>query len=556
MKTFEVLAHTLRARGVDVIFHITGAPNIDLTVECQKLGISLVGVRHEQAAVAMAFAYARVRGRPGVCLAPAGPGAANMIPGAIHALEEQTPVILLAGSSPLKNRGSGAFQELDQVSLFKPAVKAAFQLAEPADTVALMDECWAVANEPCQGPTYLDLPGDILYRPVPSTIGVSSYEDNSGDSCAPLDTEIDAIVDCLCKAERPLIISGSGLLWSKGAAAIEELVSISGIPFYTTPQSRGVISEDHPLAFLGARGQAFGEADVVLSVGTRSNFVVGHFEPPRWADNLKVCMVNLDEKEIAKTRPVVGIRADARLTLEALNRRLVERPLDRRLFASWIERLADKDSRAKEKLHLARKNDAYPIHPMRLMAEISEVMDHDAVLIEDGHDTIGFCRHSLKTHKPGHRMNPGTQGNVGLGVPFGVGAKAAAPDKQVIVVCGDSAFGWNGMEISTACLYNLPILVVICNNGGITAKPLPNSDGLLMPGQDLGMQNFQVIAEAFGGYGERVDQAKDIGPALRRALASGKPAIVNVIVDEYVASATNAGFAEVLSEAYTKGKKS
>jgi thiamine pyrophosphate-dependent acetolactate synthase large subunit-like protein len=187
------------------------------------------------------------------------------------------------------------------------------------------------------------------------------------------------------------------------------------------------------------------------------------------------------------------------------------------------------------------------------MAEIAAVLDDDAVLIEDGHDTLGFCRHSLKSHRPGHRINPGTMGNVGLGVPFAIGAKAARPDTQVVVVSGDSAFGWNGLEIDTACRHNLPILCVIVNNGGITARPRDPAG--MMPGQDLGTPDYQMIATAFGGYGERVERVDDIAPALRRALASGLPAIVNVIVDPYVASATHLGFAGVMSASYGEGKK-
>lgn len=562
MKTaYELLASTLKARGVDVIFHITGAPNIHLTIECEKRGISLVGVRHEQAATAMAFAYARLRGKPGICLAPAGPGAANMVAGAVHAKEEQTPIIVLGGSSPLAARGSGSFQEMDQMALFKPAVKAAFQLTDPADIVTLFDRCWATASEPCQGPAYLDLPGDILYSPVPDFDAIPPSKEEPSNLTPPLASSVDALLDCLADAERPLIVSGSGLLWSKGASALEELVDRTGVPFYTTPQSRGVIAEDHPLAFLGARTQAFREADMVLSVGTRSNFIVGQFRPPRWGNDVRLCMINLDEKEIARSRPAVGIRADARVALEALSRRLVDRPIESSRFAPWIQRLAVKDRDAKQKLQDAAGNNAFPIHPTRLMAEIAAAIDRDAIIIEDGHDTIGFCRHSLRSNRPGYRMNPGTQGNVGLGVAFGVGAKAAAPDRQVVVVSGDSAFGWNGMEFHTACHHNLPIVVVICNNGGITAKPAldgSNDYGFQepMPGQDLGIQNYQLIAEAFGGYGERVDRAEDIGPALGRALTAGRPAIVNVIVDEYAASATHMGFAGVLSESYTDAKRS
>ncbi|MBU6266584.1 MAG: thiamine pyrophosphate-binding protein [Sphingomonadales bacterium] len=549
----RLLAQALHARGVRTLFHITGAPNIQLTRECEALGIQLIGTRHEIAAAGMALAHARVTGRPAVALAPAGPGAVNMIPTAVHAVAEETPLILLGGSSPLATRGTGSFQELDQVRLFAPAVKATLQLTRPEDAAALLDEALALATSPRQGPVYLDLPGDVLNAPVPETLAPGPDPRTTASPPAPSPDGIDAILDALARAERPVIVGGSGLIWAHAGPALAAFVAATGVPFYTTPQGRGVVSEDHPLALLGARTQAFKEADFALSLGTRSNFIIGHLTPPRWAEGLSVAMVNLDPDELARTNPAIAVPCDARVTLEALNARLAQRPIDRARFAPWLARLSAKDAAANAKAQAAAANDAYPIHPLRLMAEIAKVLDEDAILIEDGHDTLGFCRHMLKTHRPGHRLNPGTMGNVGLGVPFAIGAKAAKPETQVVVVSGDSAFGWNGLEIDTACRHALPILCVIVNNAGITARG--HDPATMMPGQHLGTPDYQQVATAFGGHGERVERAADIAPAIARAIASGKPAIVNVIVDPHVASATHLGFAGVMSSSYGEGKQ-
>ena len=549
----RLLALALKAHGVTTVFHITGAPNIQLTRECEALGIALVGARHEIAAAGMAFAHARVTGRPAVCLAPAGPGAVNMIPTAVHAVAEETPIILLGGSSPLATRGSGSFQELDQVRLFAPCVKHTLQLTLPEDAARLFDEALAIATAPRQGPVYIDLPGDVLNAAIMGDVVPDIARLPATTPAPPAPALVDAVLDALAAADRPVIVSGSGVIWSGAGAAMAAFVTQAGVPFYTTPQGRGVISENHPLALLGARTLAFREADFVLSLGTRSNFIIGHLAPPRWAEGLTIAMVNLDSDELARTGPAIALPHDARVTLEALAARLSERPLDQARIAPWLARLGEKDAAATAKSQTAASNDAYPIHPLRLMAEIAKVLEDDAVLIEDGHDTLGFSRHSLKSHRPGHRINPGTMGNVGLGVPFAIGAKAARPDTQVVVVSGDSAFGWNGLEIDTACRHDLPILCVIVNNGGITARPRDPAG--MMPGQDLGTPDYQQVATAFGGHGERVERAEDIAPALRRALASGLPAIVNVIVDPYVASATHLGFAGVMSASYGEGNK-
>lgn len=549
----ELLARTMKARGISTIFHITGAPNIQLTRECEQLGIRLIGVRHEIAAAGMAFAHARVTGRPAVCLAPAGPGAINMIPSAVHAMAEETPVVMLGGSSPLRTRGTGGFQELDQVSLFAPAVKKAMQLTEPAQIGRMFDEALALASSPKQGAVYLDLPGDLLGEEVAAfgEIGPSAFATAEPDPPPP--ELVDAILGALAASRRPLIVSGSGVIWSAAGAAMEEFVNLSGVPFFTTPQGRGVVSEDHELALLGARSMAFREADFVLSLGTRSNFIIGHLKPPRWSEELKVAMVNLDPAELAKTQPAVAVQHDVGATLAALNSRLREREPGKARLVPWIERLRGRHEIGLARMAAMELDDSTPIHPLRLMCEVAKVLEKDAILVEDGHDTLGFCRHSLKSHVPGHRINPGTMGNVGLGVPFAIGAKAAKPDTQVVVVSGDSAFGWNGIEIDTACRHDLPIICVIVNNGGITARP--SNPEAMMPGQDLGTPDYQMVATAFGGHGERVEKAEDIAPALRRAIASGLPAIINVIVDPYIASATNLGFAGVMSQSYGGGKE-
>jgi thiamine pyrophosphate-dependent acetolactate synthase large subunit-like protein len=544
----------MHARGVTTIYHITGAPNIDLTRECEKVGIQLIGVRHEIAGAGMAFAHARVTGRPAVCLAPAGPGALNMIPTAVHAMAEETPVIMLGGSSPLQMRGTGGFQEVDQAKLFAPAVKQTLQLTKAEDIGRLFDEAWAVATAPKQGAVYADLPGDVLGDAVPEFTDIGPSEFALPAPEAPPADVIDRILDALAASQRPLIISGSGIIWSHAGPAMEEFVNLSGIPFFTTPQGRGVINEDHELALLGARSLAFREADFALSLGTRSNFIIGFLKPPRWAPDLTVAMVNLDADELAKTRPAIPVQYDAKATLEALSARLRERPADKARLAPWLDRLAEKDASSHARQAEMETNDSHPIHPLRLMSEIAKILDKDGILIEDGHETLGFCRHSLKSYQPGHRINPGTLGNVGLGVPFAVGAKAAKPDKQVVVVTGDSAFGWNGIEIDTACRHNLPILCIIVNNAGISSRR--RNPKTWMPGQHLGTPDYQMLATAFGGYGERVETADEIAPALRRAIDSGLPAIVNVIVDPHVASATDLGFAGVMSQVYsTKDKE-
>ena len=543
----RILAEALQREGVQVVFHLTGAPNIELTAHCERLGMRLYTVRHEQAAAAAAKGYARVSGRPGVCLAPAGPAVANMLPGIADAFHEQVPLIALGGSSPLNQRGHGAFQEMDQVALVAPAAKATFQATRPEQLPRLLRDAFRVASAVAPGPAYLDLPGDVLAgkleadrvqhppRPAPPSRP-------RADPAA-----VERAVERLARARRPLVVTGSGILWSGAGEALRAFIDATGIPFFTTPQGRGAVPEDHPRSFPAARTLAFREADVVLAVGTRANFIVSYFMPPRWSPDLELLAVNLDESELGSSRPpAVGMLADARAALEQFAEAARGR-FDAGSETPWIERLRRKTAESDERQREAMQSGARPIHPLRLMAEIRSWLDRDAVLVEDGHDTLGFCRHTLHTHVLGHRMNPGVLGNVGVGVPVALGAKAARPDTQVVLVSGDSAFGWNGMEMASCCLQNLPIVVVVLNNAGITAR---SREAPMMPGQDLGHVDYQKVCEAFGGHGERVEDPAEIRPALERAMASGRPSVVNVIVDPFVPSATHVGFAGVMSESY------
>ena len=400
----KLLARTMKARGIETVFHITGAPNIQLTAGMREAGHRAGGCSPRDAAAGMAFAHARVTGHPAVCLAPAGPGAVNMIPTAVHAAAEECPLIMLGGASPLSTRGTGSFQELDQVVLFAPAVKQTLQLTRPGERAACLTRRWPWRPRRARAQVYLDLPGDVLggmsEEDVPVGPAVSAQA-----ATPPTAAQVDAILDAFAAAQRPLIVSGSGIIWAAASAAMEDFVNLTGVPFFTTPQGRGVISEDHGLALLGARTLAFREADFVLSLGTRSNFIIGHLKPPRWAEGVTVAMVNLDGDELAKTAPTIAVRRDAGLVLEALNERLQQRPADKARLAPWIERLRQKDAAASAKMLAMASNDAQPIHPLRLMAEIAKVLDKDSIVIEDGHDTLGFCRHSLKSHRPGHRIN-------------------------------------------------------------------------------------------------------------------------------------------------------
>jgi thiamine pyrophosphate-dependent acetolactate synthase large subunit-like protein len=530
----DLVVQTLKNEGVDTVFYLTGGPMSDVAGLCLEMQFKSIDVRHEQAAAMMAHAYSRLTGKPGICFAASGPGTTNLLTGIGNSFLDATPVVALGGSSPLTQNSRGAFQEMDQVSIFKPVTKWTERVTDTRRIPELISKAIRMATQGQQGPVYLDLPGDILYTQV--ELDEVHFPRNLSKQPRPSgDPElIEEAIALLKQAKRPLILTGSGILWSDAAAALQAFVDLTGIPFYTTPQGRGVIPEDHPLSFLGARSKAFKEADVVLVVGTRLNFIVGFGLPPRWAEDVKIIQVDIHREELGRNRTIdVGIVGDACRVLEQLTaaaRTAFPKPID----LPWIDALRQSSRQNEEKAEALLNTDAIPIHPLRLCKEVRDFMDRDAILVVDGHEILNYARQSIPTHTPGHRINAGANGCMGVAVPYGLGAKMAKPDKQVIVLSGDGSFGMNGMEMDTAVRHNMPILVVVSNNGGWAAM-----GG--MAGRDLGFTRYDKLSEVLGCHGEYVEKPEEIRPALERANAAvqaGQPAVVNVITDPRARSQT------------------
>jgi thiamine pyrophosphate-dependent acetolactate synthase large subunit-like protein len=522
----ELVAQALKRLEVECFFFIMGAPMMQAEKACLDIGIRGVDVRHEQAAAMMAHAYARLRNQVGVCMACSGPGALNLGTGLANALVDCAPVVALGGSSPVKEYGIGAFQEFDQLAAMKPLTKWSERVYETRRIPELIATAFRVALSGKPGPVYLDLPGDVLFASIDEADVVWPAPLGERPRPAADPTQIAAAVALLEGAERPVIISGSGVLWSGAAATLERFVEHTGIPFYTTPQGRGVVPEDHRCAFPNARSAALREADVVLVVGTRLNYVFGHGKPPRFAKDVKLVRIDVDPGEIAATPQVkLGICADARVALE----QLLAAGLGRDRYTAWTTRLATIEAEKAPAAELALATDQMPIHPLRLCRELRDFLPRDAILCVDGQEILNYGRQTIPTHTPGHRLNSGPFGIMGVGLPFGLGAKAAKPDKLVVVLHGDGSFGLNGLELDTAVRHNLPVLTVISLNGGWTADPKGEK-----PGRDLGYTRFDEMAKALGCHGEYVERPEDIRPALDRAAAAvtrGQPALVNVVTD-------------------------
>jgi len=532
----ELLAKSLKAQGMDTLFYLMGGPMLETESACIKLGVRAIDSRHEQGASMMAHAYSRLTRRPGVCMASSGPGTINMATGVANAFVDAAPLIAVGGTSPRIFFGMDAFQEVDQLSLYKPITKWATRILDAKRIPDVVATAFRQATSGRPGPVFLDLPGDVLGEVVEeSSVPMPAHWRPAprahGDPAA-----ITEAIALLSRAERPLLIAGSGVWWSDAGAALQSFVETAGIPFYTTPLSRGAIPEDHELAFLFARARAFAEADVILNVGTRFNYVIQFGRPPRWAADVKVIQVDVDPIELGHNRPAdVPIFGDARAVLQQLTAE-AKGKLDKGRYRTWVDRLKSIDAEKGLESEKAMSDDKVPIHPLRLCKEVRDFLRRDAILVVDGQEILNFGRQSIPTFTAGHRLNSGPFGCMGVGLPFGIGAKVACPDTQVVVLHGDGSYGINGTEIDTAVRHKIPVLVVISNNGGWTADPKQDK-----PGRNLGYTRYDKVAIDYGAHGEFVEKPHEIRAALERAYASRRPAVVNVVTD-YTARATTVRF--------------
>ena len=539
----EILAKALKREGVDELFFLMGGPMLAAESASIKEGIRCIDVRHEQAAAMMAQAYSRLQQRPGVCMAASGPATINLSTGLANALIDCCPVVALGGASPILGNGKQVFQEIDQMEIMSGCVKYAARVHDAHRIPELLNTAMQRAMSGKPGPVYLDLPGDVLYQMVDEEKVNWALSGRSilGSRPPANEDQIETLVQALSKAERPVILSGSGIIWSQAWEELHALVDATGIPFYTTPQGRGVVPEDHECCFPAARSTAFRDADLIVVLGTRLNYIVAHLAAPRFSADATIARIDIDVDEIAESprKLDIPIVADAKTALGQLNK-AIEGRIDPSQYELWRNSLAENEASKRSAPGSNSLSDAVPIHPLRLCEEVKNFMNRDAVLVVDGQEILNYGRQSMPTYAPGHRLNSGPFGTMGVGLPFGLGAKVAKPDTQVIVVHGDGSFGLNSMELDTAVRHNIPLLVVISLNGGWTADPDKDK-----PGRDLGYTRYDQMAEALGCYSEYVEEPGEIQSALVRAQAKvdeGMVAVVNVKTDP-AARATTQRFA-------------
>ncbi len=531
-----LISRTLKEEGADALFYVMGGPDFDIVMSAEDLGIRSIDFRHEQAAAFAAHAYARVTGKPGICTAASGPGTLNLLTGIYTASIDCAPMVVVGGAGPVHEISRGAFQEVDQVSILKPLCKYWHQTTQAARYPEIVSTAYRQATTGRPGPVYVDCGADVLYEMVEEEKAIKPARAAKRSRPHADPGIVKEAIEVLVKAERPIIVAGGGAFFSGAAPELEQFVDITNIPFYTAPMSRGLVPEDHLVSFQAARSTAMKEADAVLVVGTRLNWMLQYGS--RFSRDAKIIQIDIEPAEIGHNRSIdLGIVGDAKAVMGQMvaEAQTQESKFAGALESPWITHLQEDDERRTADMAPTLNSDQRPIHPLRLCKEIREFLPREAILSVDGNEILHMGRQSIPTYMPGHRLNAGVTGTMGVGLPYGLGAQVAKPGNPVLVLHGDGSMGLNAMEIDTAVRHNLPVVCVISNNAGWTAR----SDRR-KPGRELGFTNFDGMANALGAYGEKVEDPAEIKPALDRAFSSGKPAVINVIVEPTAAGVSRA----------------
>jgi len=528
----ELVVQVLVQHGVRHLFTLCGGHILPIYDACLKHGIAIVDVRHEQAAAHAADAYARLTRNLGVAAVVPGPGVTDAVTGVANAFAARSPMLLVGGASPRALKGMGALQEMEQVALFAPITKGAWAVPETRLIPEYLGTAIRTARSGRPGPVFVEIAVDLLMGTV-DAVAAPIVACDATPLPGPAPSDVERATELLARAERPVVIAGSGVYWDRAWGALAAFAQRAAVPVFMNGMGRGCLSADHAFAFQLARGLALREADLVLVLGTPLDFRLGYGQAPVWAEGARLVLADADGSEFGKNRPAdVGIAADVRLTLEGLAQ-AVPAGGDART-AAWRRRLRDKETAERAKLAVLAASDQAPISHYRLAAELAAVMDERTCLVGDGGDVVTCASKLVPLSRPAQWLDPGPLGVLGVGPPFALAAKLLHPDERVILLSGDGTFGLNGMELETAVRFDLPLTCVVGNDGGwgmirTIQEAFYGRERLVAT--SLPFTRYDWVVEALGGTGETIEDPRRLRPALERALTSGQVCCLNVILD-------------------------
>ena len=531
-----LMARSLKQQGIDHLFGVVGFPVGPIAAAAQEEGINYVGMRNEQAASYAAQAYGYMTGRPGACITVTGPGVVHGLAGLANAQQNCWPMILIGGASETYRGGMGAFQEERQVHIATPFCKFAhgIESVQRIPYYVEMATRHAIFGRP--GACYLDFPDDIITGEceLDDILQVERVPEPPR-TIAPSEN-IEAALDLLESAERPLALVGKGMAWAQAEDEVRDFIERTQIPFVRSPMGKGVMPDEHPLAASAARTLALQQADVIFLMGARFNWIFHFGLPPRFAPDVKVIQLDIAPEEIGHNKPSeVALVGDGKSIMGQLNKALEGRQWFYPADAPWRGALGDKISSNVETLQAQLNDDAAPANYYRALRDIAAWMPENAILSAEGAGTMDIKLTILPVSNARSCLNAGTYGTMGVGLGHAIAACVVHPDRPVIHLSGDSAIGFSGMEMETLARYNLPAKIVVLNNGGIGPgmPEIPEDPMMNMkPNALIYGARYDKVMEDFGGKGFFVEDPKDIPAALDQAMAFDGPALVNIVLSQ------------------------
>lgn len=541
--TGRLAAEALTRLGVKHLFTLSGGHLFPLFDGCVEQGIHIVDHRHEEAATHAAEAYAKFTRRPGVAAVTAGPGVTNAVTSIAAARFNRSPMVVIAGRAPDYRWGQGSLQEYDHIPVVEPITKSAVTVHDGTRAHIALFDAYQEAMRGAPGPTFVDVPLDTFVSGVDQ--GEIEWPDVAAGPAAVDADGVAAAAKLINAAERPVIMAGSGAYWHHAEDPLRELAAKAGIPVYMNGLGRGLVAADDPHAFSRSRSAGLGGADVVILLGTPLDFRLNFGGSPPFADGARLVRFDALQSDLNHNRKDdAGVAGNIGAGLAALVEK-IDGAANRPSRQAFMESLREKERASLEKDKVLLESDADPIHPLRVYGELAQRLDRDAVVIGDGGDFISYAGKYVATYEPGHFIDPGPFGGLGMGTPSAIAARLAHPDKQVLLLLGDGAAGFSLMEFDTMVRHRLPVVAVMGNNSawGLEKHPMEMMYGWSVAAELNPDARYDQVVEALGGHGEYVTKPADVGPAIDRAFASGRPALVNVACDPSVAYPRSANLA-------------
>jgi oxalyl-CoA decarboxylase len=530
---FHLVVEALKLNGVDTIYGVAGIPITDLLRLAQAEGIRYFGFRHEQSAGNAAAIAGFLTQKPGVCMTVSAPGFLNGMVALANATTNCFPMILVSGSSDraIVDLEQGDYEELDQLNAARPYAKAAYRINRPQDIGIGIARAIRAAVSGRPGGVYLDLTAEVLGAALDAETAQKSLFEvvDPAPAQPPTPGSVERALALLATAERPLAILGKGAAYARADTEIRAFLEATGMPFLPMSMAKGLLPDEHPQSAAAARSYAIGNADVVLLAGARLNWLLSHGRPPLWSATTRFVQIDIAPTEIDSNRaiaaPVVG---DIKSVFLAFNAALGPGRIRRQ--AAWMDEIGKRKQQNVERMAARLNADPSPMNfSSALRAVRNAIADrNDVYVVNEGANTLDFGRNIIDMQEPRHRLDSGTWGVMGIGMGYAIGA-AAVTGRPVVAIEGDSAFGFSGMEIETICRYGLPVTTIVFNNNGVY-----RGDPAGHPYSPTGLlrdAHYEKIIEAFGGAGYHVTDTPGLARALSEALASGKPALINAVID-------------------------